>query len=433
MSTTPLKVHTSQAPVSPQGKRLYREEVYNKHGASQFGSALDLRIPHLGLVALFSILVINLIGYTLAEGEYSRKEVVSGIASNGLGPIKVYSPVIGTVVKQYAMEGAVVTKGDSLFVISTDKSTVTQRSAFDYIRGELSTRRQTLVADIKRRSVIVDIEQRNALQASATLTGQIEQINREIELAKSRVALSVANVERYRQLAVERYVVDSFLLDKEQELRNYQIQIESLSRQREGIRRDLDSAQNSLASLEQKGMIEQADLQRSIADLNQQLADFDSRKETLVVAHASGTLVGRTAEVGSVVSSGSHLVSILPAGPIAEVQLFVPSRSVGFVRVGTQVNVRFDAFPYQKFGQATATVSQIGAAPMLKSEIPFTLAAGGEDYFRIFAALDRSSVKAYGEDLPIQNGMRFEADMILEKRKVYEWIIEPVLGFTKKY
>jgi membrane fusion protein len=167
--------------------------------------------------------------------------------------------------------------------------------------------------------------------------------------------------------------------------------------------------------------------------LNQQLADFDSRKETLVVAHASGTLVGRTAEVGSVVSSGSHLVSILPAGPIAEVQLFVPSRSVGFVRVGTQVNVRFDAFPYQKFGQATATVSQIGAAPMLKSEIPFTLAAGGEDYFRIFAALDRSSVKAYGEDLPIQNGMRFEADMILEKRKVYEWIIEPVLGFTKKY
>lgn len=433
MTAAPLKVHTSQAPVSPQGRRLYRDQVYSKHGTGQFGAVVDLRIPGLALVALCSSLVFGLIGYTLLAGEVARKEVVSGIASNGLGPIKVYSPVIGTVVTQLAAEGASVSKGDPLFVISTDKSTVAQKSSFDTIRGELATRRQTLVADTKRRSAIYEIERRNARQASATLLGQIEQIDREIDLAKSRVALSTANVERYRQLASEKYVVETFLLEKEQELRNYQIQIESLTRQREGIRRERDAAENSLASLEQKGMIEQAELQRSIADVNQQLADFDSRKETLLVAHASGRLVGMTAGVGSVVSAGSHLVSILPSGPVTEVQLFVPSRSVGFVRVGTKVNVRFDAFPYQKFGQATATVSQVGAAPMLKTEIPFTLNTSGEDHFRIFAVLEQSTVNAYGEDLPIQNGMRFEADMVLEKRKFYEWVIEPVLGFTQKY
>ena len=47
------------------------------------------------------------------------------------------------------------------------------------------------------------------------------------------------------------------------------------------------------------------------------------------------------------------LLSILPAGSKLEAQLFTPSRSIGFVRVGQQVLLRYQAFPYQKFGHHT--------------------------------------------------------------------------------
>ncbi len=50
--------------------------------------------------------------------------------------------------------------------------------------------------------------------------------------------------------------------------------------------------------------------------------------------------------------------------------------------------------------------------------------------YRITVALDRQSVRAYGEEQPLAAGMQLEADVLLDRRRLIEWIFEPVLSVT---
>src|SRR2546426_11673115 len=74
-----------------------------------------------------------------------------------------------------------------------------------------------------------------------------------------------------------------------------------------------------------------------------------------VVALQSGTVTTVLAEVGQTVTPAQPIVSILPRGAALEASLYVPSRAVGFVEVGQQVLMRYQAYPYQKFGQYPGT------------------------------------------------------------------------------
>ena len=123
-------------------------------------------------------------------------------------------------------------------------------------------------------------------------------------------------------------------------------------------------------------------------------------------------------------------MSVLPQGDNTDVQLFVPSRAVGFVKVGTPTALRFDAFPYQKFGQYQGVVTKVSTSALLRQEIPIAL-TGTEDYYRVWVLLDKPYVQAYGEKIKVQSGMKVEADMLLEQRRIYEWLIEPILSFSK--
>lgn len=56
--------------------------------------------------------------------------------------------------------------------------------------------------------------------------------------------------------------------------------------------------------------------------------------------------------------------------------------------------------------------------------------AGTEDYYRVWVSLDKPYVHAYGEKIKVQSGMKVDVDMLLEQRRIYEWLIEPILIFS---
>ncbi|MBF4406289.1 HlyD family secretion protein, partial [Vibrio anguillarum] len=98
-----------------------------------------------------------------------------------------------------------------------------------------------------------------------------------------------------------------------------------------------------------------------------------------------------------------------------EIELLLPTRSAGFIEIGNKVNVRFDAFPYQKFGFITGVISNIDKVVVLPSEkvLPIQL---DEAMYRVRAKLNQQSIKAYGKKFPLKVGMIADADIILEKR-----------------
>jgi membrane fusion protein len=125
-----------------------------------------------------------------------------------------------------------------------------------------------------------------------------------------------------------------------------------------------------------------------------------------------------------------------------EVQLYAPSRAVGFVAPGQEVLIRYQSFPYQKFGLQRGIVSDVSTTPFAPNELPPSLAStilsnaqqningfnNNEALYRIQVKLARQVITTYGKEQSLRPGMTLEADVIQDRRKIWEWIAEPLLA-----
>ena len=59
-------------------------------------------------------------------------------------------------------------------------------------------------------------------------------------------------------------------------------------------------------------------------------------------------------------------------------------------------------------------------------------AASAEPLYRITVQLDRQDVAAYGAPQALAPGMQLDADVVLDRRRLIEWIFEPVLGIASR-
>jgi membrane fusion protein len=57
-------------------------------------------------------------------------------------------------------------------------------------------------------------------------------------------------------------------------------------------------------------------------------------------------------------------------------------------------------------------------------------AQAGEPYYRVVVALDLQSVMAYGKAEPLKPGMLLEADILGERRRLIEWVFEPLYSLN---
>lgn len=93
-----------------------------------------------------------------------------------------------------------------------------------------------------------------------------------------------------------------------------------------------------------------AEIDRNLATLTQENSEAAARDRYAITAPADGIVTNLLAEVGQSVGN-QPLATLLPAGAKLEAQLFLTSRAVGFVEPGQSVRLRYQAYPYQKFGQ----------------------------------------------------------------------------------
>ncbi len=165
----------------------------------------------------------------------------------------------------------------------------------------------------------------------------------------------------------------------------------------------------------------------TLAQANRDAAEQDAEQRLVVRAPQAGTISTLLAEPGQSVSPAAALATLVPEGAVLQAQLYAPSSAVGFVQPGQVARLRFEAFPYQKFGQQAAHVTQVSRTPLAANELAAlalpVAGNGNEPMFRITVALDGPPVAN-----PLVAGMRLQADVMLERRRLIEWLFEPLLG-----
>jgi membrane fusion protein len=238
------------------------------------------------------------------------------------------------------------------------------------------------------------------------------------------------SVERYRRIRAQGFASEDLLLAKQADLLEQRGRLQSLERETNGIARQLEDVATRAGSLELRYRNQIAELERSVSAADLDIAENEARREIVVVAPANGVATGIAAVVGELVDNSAPLAFIVPAGSRLRAELYAPSRAVGFVSVGEAVLLRYEPFPYQKFGHYRGTVeavSQTAVLPTARAD-----ALGAEPVYQVVVALESQNVVAYGEPRSLRAGMAVEADVLLETRRLYEWVLEPLYSLRGK-
>jgi membrane fusion protein len=236
-------------------------------------------------------------------------------------------------------------------------------------------------------------------------------------------------VARYEKLLLERFVSDVALQEKQDELISQRNQLAQLKRSITSLNRELSSTRVELSTSGLKRDNNTSAIERQISELEQQLTETDARRSIVLTAPADGTVTTILVELGQTANPNTPLLSILPAGAELQAQLLVPTRAAGFIKPTQQVSLRYQAFPYQRFGHHLGEVVEIGRTVIQPNESSLPLSIQ-ESVYRVTVRLPQQKVHAYGQAMPLQAGMVLDADIHMDRRRLIEWVFDPLLSIT---
>ncbi|MGZ5204449.1 MAG: HlyD family secretion protein [Caldimonas sp.] len=367
-------------------------------------------------------------------GEYTRKARVTGYLVPDRGVIRLAAPQAATVLESQVSEGKRVHQGDVLFVLAVGQSSPSGDTQAA-VEASLAAREQSL-----RGSAVRQAELETA--RIAALDRRIDAMQRELSsmaaeeaLQRQRQQLAEEALAQYRAFRADNYVSDAQVRTKSEELFGVKAQVLALERQRASHLREIAGLQAERRELPLRARSIQGEIDRDLAALAQQSAENAARQRIVVRAPQAGTITAIVAESGQSVAAAAALASLIPADARLQAQLFAPSSAVGFVRPEQTVMLRYQAFPYQKFGHQGGRVVDVSRAPLQTAELaamPVPGAPPGEPLYRITVSLDRQDVAAYGSAQALAPGMQLDADVVLDRRRLIEWIFEPVLGIASR-
>ncbi len=414
-------------------RQLFRQEAIDAQREKFLGEAIIARPVPAWVFTLLAAGVAFLLIAVALWGQYTRRERVEGYLALDAGAARVLLPDAGRVTDLLIKEGDEVRAGDPIAKISLDRSTGAGGSTSEAVAAEMQTRRAILE---REQSQMHDLGQQQLEQSRRRVKDlgyELTQIDREMKLQEVRIKSARDQVERYKGLAGEKqFVSEALVKQKMDEVTDQEIKLQALQRQRSQVERDLESAKLEEPSIALKSRTQVEQLSRQISELQEGLTQVEARRETVIRAPVSGVVTNIAVNRGQSVAPDAPLATVLPKGSGLHVELLVPTRAIGFVKAGQDVVLRYDAFPYERFGQYHGKIIDIGRNVWAPGDRVGPLSAR-EPVYRVDVALDKQTVSALGQDFALRPGMAVNADLLLEKRTLFQWMFEPVMKLKERF
>ena len=300
------------------------------------------------------------------------------------------------------------------------------------MQRSLDERQRSLEEAARQQALLAEGEMLSMQRRLEEMKREQSQIEAEAALHRQRLALAQQSLERLESLSREQFISPAQVQTKKEELIGLQAQAQALERQSATLARDRAALEGERRGLPLQLQARQGAIERDLAALAREAAEQDAVRQIVVRAPQDGTVSSVLAEPGQSVSPASALASLIPAGAQLQAHLFAPSGAVGFVRPQQEVRLRFEAFPYQKFGHQTGHVLQVSRTPLAAPELAGLPLSGPASADGAASRCSASpwrwtspACSAFGVPQPLVAGMRMQADVLLERRRLIEWLFAP--------
>ena len=406
--------------------KLFRQEAIDALREKFLGEATIVRPLPFWVLTLLGLGAAGLIIVVAVWGQYTRRERVEGFLQLDVGAARVSFTDSGRVAELLVKEGQEVSEGVPMARISLERATSASTSTGAVVSGELNQRRGSLEKEQGQMRELAAQQLQQVRKKALDLQNEINLIGAEIALQAQRLASAKAEALRWAHLAERKFASEAAARQKQDEATDQEIRLQALKRQKSTLERDLSSAKLEEPSVALRARSLEEQVNRQISELQQTMVQEEAKRETIIRAPITGVVTNITVSSGQSVAADAAFATILPKGSKLQVELLVPTRAIGFVTKGKEVSLRYEAFPFERFGQYRGVIADVGQTVWSPGEKIGPLVVR-EPAYRITARLDRQSVEAMGQEMPLRSGMLVGADILLEKRSLLEWIFEPVL------
>ncbi|WP_043062297.1 HlyD family efflux transporter periplasmic adaptor subunit [Brucella anthropi] len=408
---------------------LFRKEAVVAQRYAWLGSPRLIQPISVQLATVIGIIVVALIVAVLVYGEYTRRVRVHGAVVPSAGVLHIFAPQTGRLLQAQVTDAAAVNAGDPLFLLGTDTRTDLGETE-SVVKDQLQSRIDEISEAIRQRVQLDQVDKRALAERRSAVVQEIERVDAQIKQTEDYIAVLQPRADKYRRLVDSGITLErSFEVAEQSYMQNKQ-ELESLRRQRVQLEGTAAEIRSKLDGFDSSAAIALGEMRQRIATLKEQLAQAEARRAIVVAAPANGTVAAVLAHSGQLVAAGTPLVSILPTGEKMEIHLLADSKAIGFIREGARVLLRYTAFPYQKFGQYGGRVTKVSRVTLRPTETDADALAAqpqpSQAQYRITVEPDQPNVMAYGKAEPLRAGMGVEADLLLDTRPLYQWLLEPL-------
>ena len=410
---------------------LFRAQVRAHAESAWLGRILLIQPPSFSFLAAGAVAIAAALGAVLVFGEYTRKARLEGVVAPEQGVVRVLAPQAGIVESVRIAEGGDVARDAAILTLGDGRESAAREDIATALAARLRGREEALARQ-RDSTAAAASTQATALEDRARgLAREAAALDAEIAMQAARTDLASRGVDRAASLEAIGFLSRSAADASRDAAMEQQSRLAQLRRSRLALARDLGAARLDERAARERSRAELAAIDLQRASVEQERLEHELQYRASIVAPAAGTVAAVLVERGQAVAPGTTLATIIPRRSRLEAHLFAPSRAIGFVRPGQEVLVRYLAYPHQKFGSYRARVIEVSRNPLSAAELGYVPPDGSrEPLYRIKAALESQAVLAYGRREELRPGMQVEADVLLDRRRLIEWIFEPLLGLA---
>jgi hemolysin D len=438
---------------------LFRPAVRRSQAVTEFQSdAIEVENrtpPFIARATLYCILALIAVAVTWASVSQVDMIVTAPGKLITTRPNLVVQPLETSVIREIHVKvGDRVNKGDLLATLDptfsqADLDQLRNRvAAFDAAINRLRAELDGVDFAASDNAGADDILQRKVfLQRKSSYAAQIQNYDAQIASAQANLktahdeeAVLIQRLETMKSIEVMRGTLAEREVGSKLNLllsRDARLEVESnLARVRGNI---ADSAHRVDKSRADQKVFAEDFRKTAYQDLVETLAKRDSAAEDLkkvelrrqmIVLRAPADAVvleigSRT--TGSVVKEAETLFALVPSDVPLQAEVNIEGRDIGRVSAGLPVRIKFEAFPFQKYGTGTGVVrvvSQDSFSPDPKAE-----GAGHSKapYYRVLVDLLDTNLRLPQERVQLIPGMAVTAELKVGRHSVMSYFLYPLL------
>ncbi len=351
-------------------KALFRQQAIEHQKDRLHGEVLiQPKLSHV-LLTIFIVIWVVLTIIWLTTSTYTRKETVNGWLEPPAGLVRVFpEDTPGKIEKIFVEEGSEVVEGQTLVVIKNERLLANGRYLEGTLLKEYRLQEEMLQQQLSRTESMFKLKVHDINLEIESAKNDLSRLSDQINTTKKRYDLAKKRADNYNKIRKDGYISEdqaNTILGQELLLIG---EIQQLDRSIIDRKNHVQKLNTQLVLMPDEHKDTKDQINSNLSSISQKITELSGQRAYTIKAARSGVISNLQAKADQKININIPLMTIVPEGSILEAKLLVPVRAAGFIQPKQNLDIRYDAFPYQKFGLYKGEITIISNSVLLPNEL----------------------------------------------------------------